>query len=74
MSDNKHKIDRWFSRHTPTDDQAERIQRINDISKALAHEIDQSCPNGSHKSAAFRHILDARMTATVGILCDEPNN
>ena len=60
-------IEELFTYHAPSGDQPERYKRIREAAKALAYEIDRSCPPGPDRTAAIRHIREAVMTANASI-------
>jgi hypothetical protein len=71
MSVNEKKIRARFSRHVPTDDQKQRIERITQMAEELSIEIERSCPDGDDKKAILRHLIEAKMTASLCILCED---
>lgn len=60
-------IETLFTYHAPTGDQPERYKRIRNAAKALAREIDQSCPAGPDRTTAVRAVREAVMWANASI-------
>ncbi len=56
-----------FSRHSLSEDQAERCTQISEAAKNLARVILQVCPPCADRSAAMRKVREARMTANASI-------
>ena len=63
-------IETLFTYHSPTGDQPERYKRIRNAAKALAREIDASCPAGPDRTTAVRCIREAVMWANASIATD----
>lgn len=61
-------IDAWFTYHAPTPDQRAAMEEINARAADLAYAIDRNCPASADKSAAFRLVREARMTANAAIV------
>jgi len=62
-------IDNMFTYH----DDPEKVphyQAVNDAAKALFHIIQEHCPASADRSAAFRMVREARMTANAAIALD----
>lgn len=61
-------IEAWFTYHAPTPEQKLALEGINAAAKAFAYAIDRYCHSGADKSAAFRLVREARMTANASIV------
>lgn len=59
-----------FDYHKPTDDQVARISRVRVEAKAFATAVWEVCPNGPDRTAAFRKIHEAMMTANKAIVLE----
>ncbi len=62
-------IDEMFTYH---DDPAKvpHYDAVNDAAKALFRTIQEHCPPSPDRSAAFRMVREARMTANAAIALD----
>lgn len=60
-------IDRFFTYQPPKDDQPERYGKIRAAAKALAHVINDNCPESADKTAAIRKLREAVQTANASI-------
>lgn len=60
-------IERLFTYHKPTDEQAHQYLRIRNAAKNLVRCIDEECPPGPDRTAAVRKIREAVMTANAAI-------
>ncbi len=62
-------IDEMFTYH---DDPAKvpHYDAVNDAAKALFRIIQEHCPASADRSAAFRMVREARMTANAAIALD----
>lgn len=61
-------IEQLFTYHAPDADQVERIDRIRNAAKALAHVIVENTPKSADRSAAIRKLREAVMTANASIV------
>jgi hypothetical protein len=59
----------WFTYHAPTVDQIPRYETLRKAALDFACVIDANCPNGPDKTAVFRKIREAVMTANASIAC-----
>ena len=58
-----------FTYHPPTEADKLNYTAINDAALALARAIVRNTPDGSDRSAAIRHVREARMTANAAVAC-----
>jgi len=63
----KDQIEKAFTYHSPTGDQAERYVRIRDKAKELALLIDDCVPDSREKSVALTELETVVMWANAGI-------
>jgi len=61
-------IETLLSRHPTNEDQNARMELLRDAAKAFFYAIEQVCPKSADRSAAFRHVRDALMTANASIV------
>ena len=62
-------IENWFTYHPPTLAQMVAYGRIRTAAKSFAVTLNCVVPAGADKSAAFRLLREAVMTANAGIAC-----
>jgi hypothetical protein len=60
-------IEHWFTYHKPTGDQPARYEAIRAKAKELAYVFAANCPPSADRSAAFRLLREAVMTANGSI-------
>jgi hypothetical protein len=64
-------LDNHFSYHPPQDDgQVQAYQRVREAGQVFAAVLLAEVPPGPDRSAAYRKIREAVMTANAGIACD----
>lgn len=61
-------IEGWFTYHAPTETQRFQLEQVNAAAKNLALTIAANCPPSADRSAAFRLVREARMTANAAIV------
>jgi anti-sigma factor RsiW len=64
------RVDHWFTHHPPTTEQVASYLAVRDAGRALAHAIIDHCPASADRSAAFRKVREAVMTANASIACE----
>lgn len=67
---NEQKIEELFSHHMLSFDQTERMQKVREATKALAHVIIENCPASPDRSAAIRLLRETSMTANASIVLE----
>ena len=60
-------IERLFTYHDPSVEQARAYKDIRIAAKALVYIIDKECPAGPDRTVAVRKIREAVMTANASI-------
>lgn len=60
-------ITELFTYHTPSGDQPQRYEQINEKAKQLALLVNEICPESAEKTKAIRKIQAARMWANAAI-------
>lgn len=65
-------IDRTFTYHQVTGDQAERYEALRAAGRTAAIAIVQCCPPSADRSAAIRKLREAIMTANASIALEPP--
>lgn len=63
-------IERWFTYHTPKGDQPERYRMLRDAAKTFAQVLLELVPDCADRTAAFRKVREAVMTANAAIACE----
>lgn len=63
----KEHIEKNFTYHAPKEGQPEKYTVIREEAKALAHLIDEQCPNSREKSLAMTKLEEASMWANASI-------
>ena len=71
MDNTEELIENWFTYHSPKNDQPERYVKVREAAKALALVIYNNVPGCADRTAAFRKIREAVMTANAAIACEE---
>jgi hypothetical protein len=61
-------IEDWFKSHTASLDQLDDMHAVRTAARIFAETINSRVPRGPDKSAAFRLIREAMMTANAGIM------
>lgn len=69
--DFKQQIENNFTYHPPNELQIEKYQAIRNLSKALAHFINETCPDSREKSLAIANLEQAMMWANASIARNE---
>ena len=64
-------IENNFVYHAPKDGQTEKYQQLRSEAKALAHLINDLCPDSREKSLAITKLEDAIMWANASIARNE---
>lgn len=64
-------IENTFTYHRPFGDQANRYEEIRNSAKALAHVIQDSCPESREKALALTNMQQAVMWANASIAINE---
>lgn len=64
-------IERSFTYHPPTHDQASRYTQLRAAAKQLAELIDENCPDSREKSSALTKLQESIMWANASIACNE---
>jgi hypothetical protein len=65
-------LDRDFTYHAPRADEVEAMRVITAAARHFADVVLSVCPPNADRSAAYRMIREARMTANASLVCD-PN-
>lgn len=65
--DEEAQLEHCFKYHAPTTDQIPSYAKIRDAAKAFALVVTEECPASADRTAAFRQIQDAVMTANRSI-------
>lgn len=60
-------ITELFTYHTPSGDQPQRYEQINEKAKQLALLVNEICPESAEKTKAIRKIQAARMWANASV-------
>lgn len=60
-------IESRFTYHAPKMGQPEKYERIRNEAKALAHTINDLCPDSREASTALTHLQDVVMWANASI-------
>lgn len=60
-------IDKYFTYQPPKPGQPERYVKIREAARALAHVINENCPDSADKSAAIRQLRETVATANASI-------
>lgn len=63
-------LERWFTYHSPTQEQVGQYQAIRNAAKSLASTIVANCPPSPDTTAAIRKLREAVMTANAAIACE----
>lgn len=63
----KKTIDRNFTYHPPSDEQARNYETLRKSAKSFAMKILKHCPDSREKSVAFTKLEDALMWANASI-------
>ena len=63
-------IEEWFTYHAPTPEQQERLVRMREAAKTFAHVINECTKPSADKTAAFRKLREAVMTANASIVLE----
>ena len=63
-------LQNWFTYHSPSADDVLKYKEIRDAALTFARVIDKNCPDSADKTAAFRKIREAVMTANASIACN----
>lgn len=66
---NDEKLKNWFTYHSPEPNDISRYKEIRDGALEFARIIDGNCPDSADKTAAFRKVREAVMTANASIAC-----
>ena len=64
-------LERWFTYHAPSSDQAARCAAIREAGWDFAAVVRESTPSSPDQTAAIRKIREAVMTANAAIACEE---
>lgn len=64
-------IENIFSYHPPFGDQTQRYVKIRMIARALAAEINESCPDSREKALAITNLQQSVMWANASIAINE---
>ena len=64
-------IEKEFTYHPPTQDQANRYVTIRDAARSLAYIIINNTPSCADQTAAIRKLRECVMTANAAIACNE---
>lgn len=64
-------IENNFIYHEPKEGQVDKYQGLRDEFKALAHTINDECPESREKSLAFTHLENAMFWANASIARNE---
>lgn len=68
MATMEDQIDEWFTCRVPTKAQTESLVEIHIAARDLAKIINEFCPDGADKSAAFRLLRECAMTARAAVV------
>jgi hypothetical protein len=64
-------IEKWFTYHSPNEDQKRRYEMVRLKAKEFAHIIVRSCPDSADRTAALRMLRECVMTANASIALEE---
>ena len=67
----KEQINNNFKHHAPKGNQVEKYERLRNEARALAHLIDDFCPNSREKSLAITKLEEAIMWSNASIARNE---
>jgi hypothetical protein len=62
-------LDTVFRYHIPSAEQVVQSRKIREAAKAFAEVVARECPQSADRTAAFRKIREAMMTANAAIAC-----
>lgn len=68
---NNEQIDNIFTYHAPFGTQQSRYVQIRDAAKALAHLINDACPESREKSLALTNLQQSVQMANASIAINE---
>ena len=63
-------IEKWFTYHKPTEEQAQALERVREAAKVFAHVLNDNVPPSADRTAAMRKLRECVMTANAAIVLD----